>query len=178
MRCGFVSQIAKLVGVQWLRLGARMRVQAHHRASEKRDEFAPSHCLPQGGRLGTFQRHLAQGNRRVGMLSGVAMGQQRSSNDVCVMSAIIPTAAQKRTSGDFRVVPGGDIVHRLLDHLVGAQEDDSRMLRPSAFAVFRLITRSNLLGCSTGTSTTLVPRNSAAACRGTSSRQTWTMFVP
>ena len=33
-----------------------------------------------------------------------ALGQQRSSNDVCVMSATAPTAAQKRTSQHFAFV--------------------------------------------------------------------------
>src|SRR5262249_14368220 len=34
----------------------------------------------------------------------------------------------------------------------------SGMVRPSAFAVFRLMTRSNLVGCSTGISAGFVPR--------------------
>ena len=33
------------------------------------------------------------------------------------------------------------------------------MVSPSALAVFRLTTRSNLVGCSTGTSATFAPRN-------------------
>src|SRR5262249_25360201 len=35
----------------------------------------------------------------------------------------------------------------------------SGMVRPSTFAVVRLMTRSNLVGCSTGMSAGLVPRN-------------------
>jgi hypothetical protein len=34
----------------------------------------------------------------------------------------------------------------------------SEMLRPSAFAVLRLMTKSNLVGCSTGRSPALLPR--------------------
>src|SRR5436190_8644736 len=45
---------------------------------------------------------------------------------------------------------------------------DSGMVSPSALAVLRLITNSNLLGCSTGTSATFAPRNSTAACRAIS----------
>ena len=37
------------------------------------------------------------------------MGQQRPSNDVCVTSAITPTAVRKRTFQDFAFGPQGDI---------------------------------------------------------------------
>ena len=38
-----------------------------------------------------------------------AVGQQRSSNDVCVMSAIPPTAARKRTFRHFAFVPQTEV---------------------------------------------------------------------
>ena len=45
-----------------------------------------------------------------------------------------------------------------LDHLVGAGGSDGGISRPRAFAVVRLTTRSNLVGCSTGRSAGFVPR--------------------
>jgi hypothetical protein len=42
--------------------------------------------------------------------------------------------------------------------------NDSGIVKPSAFAVFRLIASSNLVGCSTGMAATLVRRRSLAAC--------------
>jgi len=38
------------------------------------------------------------------------------------------------------------------NHLVGGREQRRGISRPSALAVFRLMTRSNLVGCSTGSS--------------------------
>ena len=48
------------------------------------------------------QKREAQGRRQSPMS---ARGQQRSSNDVCVTSAITPTAARKRTFRHFAFVP-------------------------------------------------------------------------
>ena len=45
----------------------------------------------------------------------------------------------------------------LFDHLVGAAAGRCRDLRPSAFAVLRLMISSNLVGCSTGRSAGLAP---------------------
>jgi hypothetical protein len=42
--------------------------------------------------------------------------------------------------------------------------------RPNAFAVLRLITSSNFVGCSIGISAGLTPRKSCTSCRATSSR--------
>jgi len=46
----------------------------------------------------------------------------------------------------------------LLDHLVGAREQCRGHFQPSAIAVIRLTTSSNLIGCSTGRSPGFVPR--------------------
>ena len=46
----------------------------------------------------------------------------------------------------------------LLDHLVGAREHVGGTVSPSALAVTRLTTRSNLVGCSTGMSPAFAPR--------------------
>jgi hypothetical protein len=43
------------------------------------------------------------------LMGTIHMGQQRSSNDVCVTSAITPIAARKRTVRDFADVPNCDI---------------------------------------------------------------------
>src|SRR5262245_28596433 len=45
----------------------------------------------------------------------------------------------------------------LFDHLVGAIKHGERTSRPSALAVFTLITSSNLVGCSTGRSAGFTP---------------------
>ena len=44
-----------------------------------------------------------------------------------------------------------------LNHLVGMAKSGNRMLRPKAFAVLRLITSSNLVGCWIGSSLPFVP---------------------
>ena len=46
---------------------------------------------------------------------------------------------------------------------------DGGMLRPSAFAVLRLMTNSNVVGCSTGLVTLLNEERKKAACRKSSS---------
>ena len=46
---------------------------------------------------------------------------------------------------------------RLFDHLVGGSAQAERHVRPSAFAAFMLITNSNLLACTTGSSAGLAP---------------------
>src|SRR5262245_2442751 len=51
----------------------------------------------------------------------------------------------------------GAAVARLFDHLVGAGKSVGGTSRPSAFATIRL-TRSNLVGCSTGRSAGFAPR--------------------
>src|ERR1700730_11972958 len=47
----------------------------------------------------------------------------------------------------------------LLDHLVGAQQEYLRMVKPMALAALRLITSSNFVGCSIGRSAGLAPLN-------------------
>ena len=49
---------------------------------------------------------------------------------------------------------------------------------PSALAVLRLITSSNLVGCSTGISAGLTPRKSLTSCWASSSRKIWTIRGP
>ena len=64
---------------------------------------------------------------------------------------------EKISAGKFH--RGHSLSHRpLFDHLVGAGELQGGTSRPSAFAVTRLMMRSNLVGCSTGMSDGLVPR--------------------
>jgi hypothetical protein len=48
--------------------------------------------------------------------------------------------------------------------------NDSGIVKPSALAVFRLITSSNLVGCSTGMSAGFTPRSSLTHCRAEISR--------
>ena len=50
----------------------------------------------------------------------------------------------------------------LFDHLVGAGQQGRRHSRPSALAVFRLITSSNLVGCMTGRSAGFSPLRMAS----------------
>ena len=49
-------------------------------------------------------------------------------------------------------------VQSLFDHLVGEGEELGGIWKPSAFAVVRLMTKSNLVGCSTGKSAGFAPR--------------------
>jgi hypothetical protein len=46
----------------------------------------------------------------VGLAPESAPGQHRSSNHVCVTSAITQTAARKRTFADFAFVPKSEVV--------------------------------------------------------------------
>src|SRR6516225_5959951 len=54
----------------------------------------------------------------------------------------------------------------------------SGTVTPIAFAVLRLITSSNLVGCSTGMSAGLTPRKSLTSCGVISSRKIWTRRGP
>ena len=45
----------------------------------------------------------------------------------------------------------------LLDHLIGQEQQGGGYCHPSALAVFRLMTNSNFVGCSTGKSAGLAP---------------------
>jgi hypothetical protein len=65
-----------------------------------------------------------------------------------------PAGRQSRT----KVAPRGDDVNfALFDHLIDPQQQRRRMVRPSALAVFRLMTSSNFVGCSMGRSAGLAP---------------------
>ena len=79
-------------------------------------------------------------------------------------SAVRPTSASPRklTSGHYKKNGRDglitDIGSRLFDHLVGEHEEVMRNSEASALAVLRWMTRSNLVGCSTGMSAGFVPR--------------------
>jgi hypothetical protein len=54
--------------------------------------------------------------------------------------------------------------------LSARSRNDSGMVKPSVFAVLRLTTSSNLVGCSTGISAGFTPRSSLTNCRAPTSR--------
>ena len=62
---------------------------------------------------------------------------------------------------DVRIVPIADSCtaakKSLLDHLVGCHKQRCGTLRPSVFAVLRLMTNSNLVDCMTGRSAGFAP---------------------
>src|SRR5947209_20454421 len=73
------------------------------------------------------------------------------------MSALGRIADSTRTSRNVRDVPGGDIapLHSITSSARASSE--AGMSRPSVFAVLRLMTSSNFVGCSTGRSAGLAP---------------------
>ena len=81
-----------------------------------------------------------------------------------LMSACPPTAAQKRTFNHFGLVPQPDSCSaaKKQRYSITSSARASSMgggISPSAWAVFRLMTVSNLVGCSTGRSAGFSPLN-------------------
>ena len=66
-----------------------------------------------------------------------------------------PRGHSQRSAG---VRPHGAPVHR--HHLVRPKQHDDGIVSPRAWAVLRLMTSSNFIGCSTGRSAGLVPLRS------------------
>ena len=85
-----------------------------------------------------------------------ALGQKQTWAAQKPMSALPQKRACAAQLGHVRFVPIVDI-RRLFDHLVGAREQRRRHVRPSAFAVLRLITSSYLVGACTGRSAGFSP---------------------
>jgi len=78
------------------------------------------------------------------------------------MSALPPKADIAERDRDVRFVPKADILRRskvILYSITSSvrPRSGSGILRPNALAVFRLITRSNLVDCITGRSLDLSP---------------------
>jgi hypothetical protein len=129
------------------------------------DEIASSHCLPRGlgaRQLCDYRRHLrpaewVSGVRHGSNLEPVmsALGQKRTFGPLIAMSALPPKADIRRRYCDVRFVPKAD-------SCAAANDDDYSItssawasmaggtVRPSAFAVLRLMTNSNLVDCCTG----------------------------
>ena len=104
--------------------------------------------------------------------------KSRHSAATFVMSALPPKADIGSTCQDVRFVPKADILHCGRDcySITSSARASSvgGISRPSALAVVRLMTRSNLVGCSTGISPGFVPRRilstNSAARRNRSSK--------
>src|ERR1700746_870586 len=109
--------------------------------------------LGRGGVLGRLY-----GNSRGTSLQG----QTRKSALVTVMSAFPPIATKLRTSREVRFVPTAEVVG-LIQSLDPRNKSNSGSDIPSALAVLRLTTSSNLVGCSMGISAGLPPRRSLVA---------------
>ena len=101
-----------------------------------------------------FTRVQAQ-SAQLGPVS--ALGHKRTFAVQNVMSALPPTADICSVQAHVRFVPIADIT---LHHSITASavvNSDGGMVRPSVFAVFRLITNSNFAGCTTGISAGFSP---------------------
>src|SRR6516165_8583002 len=93
-----------------------------------------------------------------------ALGQKRTFHD---MSGLPPKADIGTQPRDVRFVPKADILRRskgVYSITSSALTNiDPGIGSPIPFAVFRLMTNSNLVGCSTGISSGLVPRRMLSA---------------
>ena len=83
------------------------------------------------------------------------------------MSALPPKADIGTQSWNVRFVPKADILRRGKERRYSITSSaidimPAGMVRPSALAVVRLMTRSNLFDCSTGSSAGLAPLENAA----------------
>ena len=84
-------------------------------------------------------------------------GQKQTSRSEISMSALPPKADIARRPLDARFVPEADIGRYSITSSAMASTPGG-MVRPSAFAVLRFITNSNLVGCSIGRSDGFAPR--------------------
>src|SRR5262249_55714189 len=96
-------------------------------------------------------RKGAQRERRLGTLAG----ESTYPPDLCALLRL----ARARSSQDAPTDDGDERspVHHWMTSSA-RPSTDCGIVRPSAFAVFRLITNSNLVGCSMGRSAGLAPR--------------------
>ena len=85
-----------------------------------------------------------------------ALGQKRTCAAQKVMSALPPKADMCGATKDVRYVPKADIALYSITSLARASTDGGTV-RPSALAVFRLITSSYLVGACTGRSAGFSP---------------------
>ena len=85
-----------------------------------------------------------------------ALGQKRTWQRILLMSALPPKADMDQSSCDVCFVPKADscMQQKPLYSITSSAiaSSDCGMASPSAFAVVRLTTRSNFVGCSTGRS--------------------------
>src|SRR6516165_1569136 len=86
-----------------------------------------------------------------------ALGQKQTWERLLLMSALPPKADMGQSRCDVRFVPKADILHRgnLRRYSITSStraRSVGGISRPSAFAVLRLITNSNLVGSITGRS--------------------------
>src|SRR3974377_1876322 len=93
-----------------------------------------------------------------------ALGQKRTSGSVEGMSALPPIADIGTQQRNVRYLPKADIVRcgEIRRYSITSSARASRDWgtdKPSAFAVFRLMASSYLLGASTGKSAGFSPRN-------------------
>ena len=91
-----------------------------------------------------------------------ALAQKRTLRGVRPMSALPPKADMDQSSRDVRFVPKADILRcskerRYSMTSSAIASSDGGTFKRWAFAVFRLITKSNLVGCTTGRSSGLAP---------------------
>ena len=90
-----------------------------------------------------------------------ALGQKRTCAMQNVMSAFPPIADMCSAQADVRFVPIADIAAHSIISSASARIDVGNTI-PKLFAVFRLITSSNFVGSSAGSSAGLEPFNTLA----------------
>src|SRR6266571_6844207 len=89
------------------------------------------------------------------------MGQYLPKSNVCVTSVQLLITDSSRTSREVRSGPKPDQVHRNKEYRYSITSSASASIlagtmRPSAFAVFRLMKREKLVGCNIGNSAVTV----------------------
>src|SRR5262249_40581828 len=129
----------------------------------ERDELAPPHGAYQGRRLrANYSRSgpcIAAKAAELFLLRNAPLEsriQKRKTNHLQII-----TSDLQRTAGPYRCAKSG-LTHRSKTgpYSITSSASESRLseiLMPSAFAVFRLITSSNLVGCTTGSSAGFSP---------------------
>jgi hypothetical protein len=86
-----------------------------------------------------------------------SLGQTETSTRRCVMSVLRPKAYFLRLPGQVRLVQISEVIKGYSITSSAATSSVCGTVRPSAFAVLRLMTKSNLVGCSTGKSMGFAP---------------------
>ena len=100
-------------------------------------------------------RRVVQHSKIYPLLS--ALGQKQTSKHVRSMSALPPKADMDHHGRDVRFVPKADMAPGHSITSSARESTDGGTVRPSALAVFRLITVSNLVGACTGRSAGFSP---------------------